>query len=199
MPSPYPNRQVISRNEQKTRESPHKSVDQSDSTPLIEDVEDQFLLTGGLRIIAPCGAHEVFQGRGPAQLAPFTTFGKELGQFHFLGTIGYRFPVGGGGAHVNVFNFNFHLDRQLFGWLYPLVELNTIYHTEAVAFDLPTRLGTVDFDNFASTGNIVTLAVGANAVIVRDRLELGAVYTTVLASQRNFDLNALIVKMTLRF
>ena len=166
---------------------------------LIEDAESQFLLTGGLRVIAPCGAREVFQGFGPAQLAPYLTFGKELGQFHVLGTLGYQFPVGGGADHINAFNFNVHLDRQCFGWLYPLVELNTIYHTEAVDFDLPTRRGFADFGNFASSGNIVTLAAGANAVLVRDRLELGAVYTTVLASQRNFDLNGLLVKLTLRF
>ena len=32
---------------------------------LIEDVADQFLLTGGVRWVAPAGSHEVFQGLGP--------------------------------------------------------------------------------------------------------------------------------------
>ena len=45
----------------------------------------------------------------------------------------------------------------------------------------------------------MTLAVGANAVLIRDRLELGAVYTTPLATQRNFDFNGLLVKMVIRF
>jgi hypothetical protein len=166
---------------------------------LIEDVENQFLLTAGLRGIVPCGAYEVFQGHGPVKLAPYVTVGKEFGDFHFLGTVGYRFPAGGGGAGLNVFNVNVHLDRQFFGWLYPLVEVNCVYHTDSVPIDLPTRVGYFDLGNYDSTGNMVTLAVGANAVIIRDRLEFGAVYTTVLASQFNFNLNGLLVKMTLRF
>ena len=56
---------------------------------LVQDVEDQFLLTGGLRWEAPCGSHEVFQGHGPAHLAPYLTAGKELGEFHVLATTGY--------------------------------------------------------------------------------------------------------------
>jgi hypothetical protein len=35
---------------------------------------------------------------------------KEFGEFHFLGTVGYRFPAGGGGAGLNVFNVKVHLD-----------------------------------------------------------------------------------------
>ena len=64
---------------------------------------------------------------------------------------------------------------------------------------LPTRVGYFDLGNYDSTGNIVTLSVGANAVLIRDRLEFGAVYTTTLASQFNFNVNGLLVKMTLRF
>jgi hypothetical protein len=166
---------------------------------LIEDVQDQFLLTAGLRGIVPIGSYEVFQGHGPLQLVPYLTVGKEFGQFHFLGTVGYQFPAGGGGAGLQLFNFNVHLDRQCFGWLYPLVEFNCAYHTENVPVQLPTRIGYFNLDNFSSTGNIVTLSVGANAVLIRDRLEFGAVYTTELASQRNFSLNGLLVKMTLRY
>jgi hypothetical protein len=43
------------------------------------------------------------------------------------------------------------------------------------------------------------LAVGANAVLVRDRLELGAVYSTPLATQRSFDFGGLLVKMVIRY
>src|SRR5262249_48356139 len=57
---------------------------------LVEDVENQFLMTSGLRLIVPCGSYEMFQGRGPAQLVPYLTVGKEFGQFHVLGTVGYQ-------------------------------------------------------------------------------------------------------------
>src|SRR5262249_22753462 len=53
---------------------------------IIEDVENQRLLTGGLRWEAPCGSHEIFQGHGPLHLAPYLTAGQEFGKFHVLAT-----------------------------------------------------------------------------------------------------------------
>jgi hypothetical protein len=77
--------------------------------------------------------------------------------------------------------------------------LNCIYHTTSVSFGLTTRRGFVDFDNFESSGNIVTLSAGANAVLIPERLELGAVYTTSIATQGDFGVNGLLVKMVLRY
>ena len=48
---------------------------------------------------------------------------------------------------------------------------------------LPTRRGFIDMGNFEATGTVVSLAAGVNAVLIRERLEIGAVYTTVIASQ----------------
>jgi hypothetical protein len=168
---------------------------------LVQDVEDQFLLTGGIRWEAPAGSHEVFQGHGPAHLAPYLTAGKEYGEFHVLVTTGFQFPAGPGNDNSKIFYANVHFDRRLFGWLYPLVEFNSIYHTTSLSsdFGLNTRRGFVDFDNFESSGNLVSLAAGANAVLVPERLEIGAVYTTTIATQRDFHADGLIVKMTLRF
>jgi hypothetical protein len=166
---------------------------------LIQDVPNQFLLTAGLRLEVPSGSAAIFQGYGPVHMAPYLTFGKEFGKFHVLGTGGYQFPTASGDATSYLFYANLHLDRQMFGWLYPLVELNWIYHTTGVSLDLPTQRGFIDLGNFEATGNILTLAAGANAVLVRDRLELGAVYSTPLATQRNFDFNGLLVKMVVRY
>jgi hypothetical protein len=166
---------------------------------LVADVPDQFLLTGGLRWEAPCGSHEVFQGYGPVHLAPYLTAGKEFGNVHVLATTGYHFPPGPGSDTTQLFYANVHIDRQTFGWLYPLVEVNSLYHTTAVDFGLPTRRGFIDLGNFEATGNVVAVAVGANAVLIPERLEIGAVYSTVVASQHNFDANGLLVKMTLRY
>jgi hypothetical protein len=166
---------------------------------LVQDVPNQFLLTAGLRWEAPCGSHDIFQGRGPAHLAPYLTVGKEFGLFHILATTGYHFPAGPGSDSTNAFYANLHLDRQTFGWLYPLVEFNCIYHVTSVELDLPARRGFFDLNNFEATGNILSLAAGASAVLIRDRLEFGAAYTTSLATQRDFNFNGLLVKMVYRY
>jgi hypothetical protein len=164
---------------------------------LIEDVPCQFLLTAGLRWEAPMGSKAIFQGRGPANLSPYLTAGKELGDFHVLADLGFQFPTGSGGS--DFFYGSVHFDRQFFGWLYPLVEFNWIYHSTHVDIDLPDRIGFINLGDFESSGNIVTLAAGANAVLIPSKLELGAVYTTAIASQRNLSVNGFLVKMVLRY
>ena len=166
---------------------------------VIENVPDQFLLTAGLRWEAPSGASQLFQGSPPWALAPYLTAGKEIGKFHILATTGYEFDAGSPRISNDFFYLNVHLDRQCFGWLYPLVEFNATYHTTTVNVDLPTKFGFIDTGSYSSSGNLVMFAAGANAVIVRNKLEFGAVYSTLIASQRDFNVNAVLVKMVYRY
>lgn len=165
----------------------------------IEDVEDQFLVTGGMRVTVPSGESSVFQGHGRAQLAPYLTAGKEFGEFHVLATAGYQFPAGSGDRETNLFYANLHIDRRVCCWLYPLVEFNTSYHTTTVNLNLPTRRDFFDLGTFEATGNIVTVAAGFDAVIVPERFEIGVVYMTPIASQHGFDFDAVLVRMTFRY
>ncbi len=164
-----------------------------------ENVQSQCLVTGGLRWIAPLGSYEVFQGHGPAELVPYLTAGKEFGKYHILATTGYQFPVGPGNDNIKVYSADVHFDRQVFGWLYPLVEFNSNFLTKSGSFGLNTRRGFFDFGDYEATGNVVSLAAGLNAVLIPEHVEIGAVYTTVIASQHNFEANGLIVKLTLRY
>jgi hypothetical protein len=166
---------------------------------LIEDAASQFLLTAGLRVEAPCGSHDIFQGHGPAHLAPYLTAGQGIGEFHVLATTGYYFPAGPGSDTSQLFYADLHVDRRCFGWLYPLVEFNFDYHTTNVSLDLPARRGFFNLDNFEASGNILTMAVGANAVLIPEKLEVGAVYLTSLAVQRDFAVNGLMVKVVYRY
>jgi hypothetical protein len=146
------------------------------------------------------GATQVFQGgANPAYLAPYLTLGKEFGHYHILATTGYEFPAGSGDATTNTFYLNLHFDRQI-GWFYPLVEFNGAYHLNNVNINLTTPHNEViDLGTFSSTGNTLTVAVGANAVLVPGKLEFGAVYTRPIAAQNHFDFNGMLVKMTYRF
>jgi len=167
---------------------------------LIADVPNQFLFTAGLRWVAPVGATQLFQGgANPAYLAPYVTAGKEYGYWHVLATTGYEFPTGSGQATTNTFYLNLHVDRQI-GWLYPLVELNGSYHTTTVDLNISTpHHGVIDLGTFESTGNTLSIAVGANAVLVPGRLEFGAVYVRPITAQNHFDMNAMLVKMVYRY
>jgi hypothetical protein len=116
-----------------------------------------------------------------------------------LGTVGYQFPAGPGDDNLKLWYANVHIDRQCFGWLYPLVEFNTNYLTKSADAGLLTRRGYIDFGNFEATGTVVSMAAGANAVLIRERLELGAVYTTIIGGSTDAKVNGLLVKMTMRY
>jgi hypothetical protein len=166
---------------------------------LIADVENQFILTAGTRLEVPSGATQVFQGGdNPPYMAPYLTAGKEFGCWHVLATSGYEFPLGSGTATTNTFYLNLHLDRKI-GWLYPLVEFNGDYHEHDVDLRLPLRHRVLDLGTFSSSGNLLTIAVGANAVLVPGRLEFGAAYSRPIAGQDRVDFNVLLVKMVYRF
>ncbi len=167
---------------------------------LIADVPRQFILTTGFRWEVPTGATQLFQGgANPAYLSPYVTVGKEFGNFHVLATSGYEFPAGTADSTTNTFYFNLHLDRKI-GWLYPLVEFNVAYRRSEndVSITSP-RHGVIDLGTFTSTGTTVTAAVGANAVLVPGKLEIGAVYARPISSSGAFDTNGLLVKMIYRY
>jgi hypothetical protein len=166
---------------------------------VIENVPNQSLVTTGLRWEAPIGSKAVFQGIGPAHLAPYVTAGKEFGEFHVLANLGYEFPAGSDKGGTDIFYGCLHLDRRVFGWLYPLVEFNWVYHTSTVDADLPLREGFINFGSFSSTGNLVTLGVGADAVLIPSKLEVGAVYTTSIAAQHDFGFNGFLLRMVVRY
>lgn len=166
---------------------------------LIADAENQFIATAGMRWEAPSGATQVFQGgASPTRLAPYLTLGKEFGCWHVLAVGGFDFPAGTDEVTTNTFYLNLHIDRKI-GWLYPLVEFNGLYQTRSIDVNLPTRHGVLDMGTFSSTGNLLTVAVGANAVLVPNRLEFGAVYYRPVTGQDRIDFSGMLIKMLYRY
>ncbi|MFO0866616.1 MAG: hypothetical protein U0744_18580 [Gemmataceae bacterium] len=164
-----------------------------------QNVEGQAFATVGLRWEAPCGSQDMFQGRGPAYLAPYLTVGKEFGNWHVLAITGYEFAAERRESSSEFLYCNVHIDRQTFGWLYPLLEINTTHYTTRYDVAIPTERGYFDFGSFTTSGNLVTMAVGANAVLIRNKLELGAIYNCPLYSERSLSFDGLLVKAVYRY
>ena len=153
----------------------------------------------GLNWEAPSGSKEIFQGSPPAYLAPYLTVGKEFGNFHFLATTGYNFPAESATVTTETYYANFHFDYRLAGWFYPLVEFNGNWSNKTLNFTPAFAPGLIEIDRFDGVGGIFSVAPGFNAVLVQDRLELGAVYETPIWSKHDFNFNSLLVKMIIRF
>ena len=90
----------------------------------------------------------------------FGTVGKEFGDcFHFVGNAGYQFPVDHT-QNSSFFYTSLHLDKQVAGWLYPLIELNWFHYTSA-----GTQRPTLNFEG-RDLANVGSNAQGRNELSI---------------------------------
>lgn len=166
------------------------------------DAETQTLAAAGFLYEIPIGGANVQQNQGSGAFAPFLSFGQEFGnKWHYLQTTGYYFPVQSAQGSSFLWN-SFHVDRQLFGWLYPLAELNWFWYT-AGGNRLPAAFGEGDgLLNLGTRGqggaHLVTAAFGAKAILTKN-YTLGAVLEVPLSNRHDILNQRLTVELIARY
>ena len=170
---------------------------------LARDVENQFLWSAGFLVEPNMGYASVFQNHGSGVMTTFTTVGKEFGDsWHFLNTFGYQF--GFEDKYSSSFFYNsLHIDRQFFGWLYPLAEVNWFGYNSGGDWGQPNALGEGDgLINLGTTGmaghNLVTLALGMKARLSTN-VETGFAWEFPLSNQKDLIDNRLICEFIVRY
>ncbi len=169
----------------------------------IRDVENQFLVDGGFMFEPQTGESNVFQGQGTGLFTLFLTGGKEFGDcYHILGNTGYQLPVDRS-QNSSFFYTSLHLDKQMFGWLYPLVELNWFHWTGSGDRGLPSALGEGDgLINFGTSGvagnDLVTVAVGLKAILNR-HMDIGVAYETPISTRQDLIENRVLAELIFRY
>lgn len=170
---------------------------------LVRDVENQFLWAAGMLFEPQTGEARVFQSHGDGLFTLFTVAGKEFGdKAHLLGTFGYQFPVDRT-DNSSFFYTSLHLDKQMFGWLYPLVELNWFHWTDGGNRGLPPILGEGDgLINLGTSGvagnDLVTVAFGLKAQF-SPHAEAGFAWELPVSNRRDLINNRLLVELILRY
>ena len=169
---------------------------------LIRDVENQFLFTVGIMYEMPSGAAQVFQRTGEGIFTPFITYGKQFADhWHFMGTHGYSFGVDPG-ANSSFFYHSLHLDREINGWFYPLVEMNFFQYTHG-GNALPRAIGEGDgLLNLGTQGmngrDLLTTAIGAKFKLSQNVMA-GAAYEFPLSGYMGILNNRVTVDLVLRY
>jgi len=79
-----------------------------------------------------------------------------------------------------------------------LVEFNGSWSNKTIDFRSDFFPGLIEIDRFDGTGGIFAVPPGFNAVLVQDRLELGAVYSTFIWNRHDVNFNSMLVKMIIR-
>jgi len=166
------------------------------------DEETQTLAAAGLMYEIPSGEASVQQNQGSGSLIPFLAYGKEFRQhWHYTHTFGFSFPLQAASGSSFFYN-NLHIDRQFFGWLSPLAELNWFWYTSG-GNRLPTAFGEGDgLINFGTRGqagaHLVTAAFGAKAIVCRN-LTVGAAFEVPLSNRRDILNQRFILQATARY
>jgi hypothetical protein len=170
---------------------------------LVRDVEHQFLLTVGAMFEPQSGAGKVFQSHGDGLVSVFATAGKEVACYnHVLLTVGYVNAIDR--TDNGAFGYaSLHLDRQVFGFLYPLVEVNYFHYTAGGDRGIPAALGEGDgLINFGTDSmggaNFCTVAGGLK-VRVSSHVEAGAVWETPVSNRKDLLRDRLTVELILRY
>jgi hypothetical protein len=170
---------------------------------LIRDVESQTLLTAGFMFEPQTGEADAFSSHGDGLFTVFGVFGKEFGNCnHVLFNAGYQFPVDSA-SNSSYFFTQLHFDRQMFGWLYPLVELNWIHWVEGGNRGLPPALGEGDgLLNLGTTGvagnDFVTVAAGLKAKVCRN-LDAGIAYEVPISNRKDLMSNRILAELIIRY
>lgn len=168
----------------------------------IRDVETQTLAAVGLMYEIPTGEANVQQNHGAGSLVPFLTVGKEVNKhWHVLNTLGFYAPLHAPNGSSFLYN-SFHIDRQVFGWLYPLAEFNWFWYTSG-GRRTPTAFGEGDgLINFGTRGqsgaHLVTAAFGAKAVVCPN-LTIGAAFEVPLSNRNDILNQRFIFQATARY
>lgn len=169
---------------------------------VIRDVEHQFLLSIGAQYEGPTGEASVYQRPSDGSVTGFLSVGQEFWCFwHLLGNVGVRAPLSSEGS--TLFYSQLHIDRECWGWLYPLVEVNYYRMLSDGRGVYPNNFGQGDaFIDWSAQGTVgsdlVTVAVGIKAKCTRNT-ELGITYERPLTDTPRVLEHRVIAEFILRY
>lgn len=170
---------------------------------VIRDVDNQFLAAVGFMFEPQTGESAVFQNFGDGLFTFFGSAAKEFGCVnHAILNLGYQVPVDGAENSSFIYT-QIHLDRQIGGWFYPLIELNWYHWVAGGNHGLPPALGEGDgLLNLGTSGvagnDLVTLAVGAKAKL-NCHAEIGAAWEFPVSNRNDLIDNRLTCDFILRY
>jgi hypothetical protein len=134
----------------------------------LRNTESNTIAAVGVNFEIPTGDEDVFQDTGSGAWTPYLSVAQQLGNFHFMGSAGYRISFDNRRSE-SLFT-SLHLDYEFFGRLYPLIEVNWYHYVDNGRAHFTSTTGGDGFEgqdlfNFGSTNiedhDIVTLAAGA--------------------------------------
>jgi hypothetical protein len=172
---------------------------------LVDNAEQQLLITPGFTITLPTGEHDVMQGDGSGEWNLFVSAAKGWDDFHVMGNLGFRIPNNWNEQTAQA-HYSLQLDYRTCNYFIPFVCLNGY----TVLSDGEDKLlGVVELDtemydliNFGSTqaaGTTQLTLGGGFRSHLTPKLDLGLAYEAAVVSPKGIFDERITVDMILRF
>lgn len=167
---------------------------------LVDDMESNFILTGGMTATTPNGDRKILHGRGSGFLNPFLSFEKGWGDFHLMGTLVYNQALhrDSNSSHLH---YGLNADYHACDWFIPFVSAVAWTVTDAGSA-VPLNLEGYDAVNFGSSGSYgrtqVVLGWGFRTRF-NQHFDIGLAYQKSVATPRGLFDDRITVDCVLRF
>jgi len=148
---------------------------------LVDDVENEFILTPGLTFEVPTGDDEVIQGEGDGEFNVFVSAAKGWDNLHVTGNVGARLPIDGA-EQTTQLHYSLQVDYYTCKYFIPFFVLNgyTVLSegdNQLLGVDLNTEMyDLINFGSTAAKGNTMLTIGGGFRSKLLDCLEFGAAY-----------------------
>lgn len=189
---------------------------------LIDDPENQFILSPALRVEVPTGSRDIFEGGSDAILIPSVSAAKGFGDWHVIGGLGGHVPTDGREYSSNVF-YHLYIDYAWTPRVQPFLQLSGIHYVESGDGTRPVKLKSeffggevtvdtveglvgdfegVDFHNLGSTrvdnNDYATLAVGSHFA-VSEHVTFSFAYERPISSRKDITKQRITTSMRFEF
>lgn len=150
---------------------------------VIDDKENQFILTPGFTFHVPTGNEEVFQGRGDGEWNLFVSAEKGFGKAHLQGNVGFRIPNDSDQGST-IFHYSAMLDYHVHDLFIPFIHANG-FTVVSEGNNLPINSEGYDVINFGASNSGgwtgLTLGGGFRSRLTKN-IDLGVAYEKAVVS-----------------
>lgn len=167
---------------------------------LIDDKDNQFILTPGFTFHIPTGTEEVFQGRGDGEWNLFVSAEKGFGDFHLQSNVGFRIP-NDSDQQSTIFHFSAMADYYVCDYFIPFIVCNG-FTVVSEGNNLPIDSEGYDVINFGASraSGVTQMTVGAGfRTRITKNVDFGVAYEKAVLSPEGLTDDRLTFDISIRF
>jgi hypothetical protein len=166
---------------------------------VVDDEENQLLVTPGLKLEIPTGSSDVFQNNGDGEWNAFVTAVKGFDNLHLTGSVGLRIP-NDGDDESSFLHWSAQVDYYTCKWFIPFVAFNSFTVLSGGTGGIPVEgYDLINFGSAAADGDTYsTLGFGFRSKLHKN-LDLGFAYENSVSSEDGIFDDRYTVDLIIRF